>query len=291
MKKLFSIALVATSMIGLTAKAQQYAMVSQYYVNPYLSNPALAGASKGLNLNMAYRQQSNIFKGAPVAQSLTADYALNDKMGLGMNLYLDKAGLQRDIRLLATYAYHLPLSAEQKLHFGVSLGFSNQGLSNQNIQGNTADPSIANYEKTYFDGDFGVGYEWKELKAEMVMPNMKALFNKEENVTDVSLFYSSVSYKKQLSGRFEDVFLEPKIAYRSIKGYNDIVDFGVETSILKQQLKFMAMYHSSKNGSFGVNYKYKGNYTLNAIYTTATSDLTKYVNGLFEIGIKANLLN
>ncbi len=285
-KTIYILSAVLTT--SLSVKSQQYAMVSQYYANPYLSNPALAGQYEGLNVNLGYRQQSNVFKGAPVSQSLTADYGLNEKMGLGLNMYLDKAGLQQDTRFVASYAYHLPLSAEQKLHFGLSLGFSHQGLSNVEAVGNTSDASIVNYKKTFFDGDLGVSYSWKDLKAEVVMPNMKYVFNKDNNITDVSLFYSSVSYKKQLKGRFEDVFLEPKLVYRSIKGYNDIFDMGVETSILNQQLKFLTMFHSSKNGSFGVSYKYTGNYTFSAMYTTATSDLSKYVNGLFEIGIKAH---
>ncbi|MBY0244855.1 MAG: PorP/SprF family type IX secretion system membrane protein [Sphingobacteriaceae bacterium] len=289
MKKLSAIVLVVVSMIGLSVKAQHYTLVSQYFINPYLSNPALAGASEGLNLNMVHRQQRKIFKGAPVAQSLTADYALNRKMGLGINMYLDKAGLQRDVRFLASYAYHLQLIAEQKLHFGMSFGFSNQSLSSQEIIGNVGSASMANYKKNYFDGDVGIGYESNELKAEVVIPNMKTFLNKNKNVSDVSLFYGSVSYKTMARGNSEDVFVESKLAYRSIKGYDDIVDFGVEASILQQQLQFMAMYHSSKNMSFGLSYKYKDIYVLNTIYTSASNGLTEYVNGMFEVGIKVHL--
>ena len=54
-----------------------------------------------------------------------ADYGFS-KVGLGLSVLNDKARLQRQTRVVGTYAYHLPLSESQNLYFGVSFGFMNQ---------------------------------------------------------------------------------------------------------------------------------------------------------------------
>eukprot|EP01132_Coremiostelium_polycephalum_P022766 gene22766-27048_t len=116
------------SLFPILSKAQLNPFQGQYYTNRYLANPAMAGIEKGIALNLSYRSPFNNIPGAPIAQNLTADYGFN-RVGLGLNLTLDKAGLQRFVRALASYAYHLQLNDQTSaLHFGLSAGITNQRL-------------------------------------------------------------------------------------------------------------------------------------------------------------------
>ena len=113
---------------SLAAKAQLDPLSSQYFNNRYQLNPAFAGFEHGTSLNLGYRSLYNNIPGAPVTQAVTIDHGFN-KVGLGLNFVNDKAGLQRQTRVVASFAYHLPLNENDRLNFGVSLGFANQRLS------------------------------------------------------------------------------------------------------------------------------------------------------------------
>ncbi|TCC89346.1 type IX secretion system membrane protein PorP/SprF [Pedobacter frigiditerrae] len=270
--------------------AQLNPLSAQYFNNLYLGNPAYAGQEKGLTVNMSFRKQWSNIPGSPLVQNLTADYSKN-KVGLGLNVSFDKAGLQRQTRVVGTYAYHLPLNdANQQLHFGISFGFMNQRLADNEIVGNTNDPLTANYNQreTYMDGDFGLAYSSTKLKVEAALPNLKKFFKRNEiKLADYSTFYSAISYKISISEGVDGIGVEPKLAYRGIKGFDNVLDAGTQLTLANRQVIIMGMYHSSKSASFGLGLDYKGNYLINGSYTTQTAGLSNYTNGSFEINLRA----
>lgn len=272
------------------SKAQLNPLSAQYFNNLYLGNPAYAGQDKGLTVNMSFRKQWSNVPGSPLVQNLTADYSKN-KVGLGLNVNFDKAGLQRQTRVVGTYAYHLPLNgANQQLHFGVSLGFMNQRLSDNEIVGNINDPLAISYNQreTYFDGDFGIAYSSSKFKIEGSLPNLKTFFKRNEiKLADYSTFYSAISYKISISEGMDGIGLEPKAAYRGIKGFDNVLDIGTQLTLANRQVMIMGMYHSSKSASFGLGLDYKGNYLINGSYTTQTAGLSNYTNGSFEVNLRA----
>lgn len=271
------------------SKAQLNPLTAQYYSNTYLGNPAMAGIEKGLNVNASYRRQWGTIPGAPVVQNLTVDYSKN-KAAVGLNVNFDKAGLQRQSRVVGTYAYHLPLNAESTaLHFGVSLGFMNQRLSSSDIVGNSNDPLAASYNQrqTYIDGDFGIGFTSNRFRVEAAMPNLKTFFKREEiRMVDVATFYTAISYRLELSDGAEGMDLEPKAAYRGFKGMDNIWDLGTQLTLANRQVMLTALYHSTKSASFGLGLDYKRRYLINGFYTTQTSALNTYSNGTFEINVR-----
>ncbi|RZL98574.1 MAG: type IX secretion system membrane protein PorP/SprF [Pedobacter sp.] len=273
----------------MVSKAQLNPLTAQYYSNTYLGNPAMAGIQKGLNVSASYRRQWGTIPGAPVVQSLTVDYSKN-KAAVGLNVNFDKAGLQRQSRVVGTYAYHLPLNANNTaLHFGVSLGFMNQRLSNSDIVGNSNDPLAASYNQrqTYIDGDFGIAFTSNRLKVEAALPNLKTFFKREEiRMLDVATFYTAISYRLELSEGAEGMDLEPKAAYRGFKGVDNIWDLGAQLTLADRQVMLTALYHSTKSASFGLGLDYKRKYLINGFYTTQTSALNTYSNGTFEINVR-----
>lgn len=287
--------LILTAACGLAApavKAQLNPLSAQYYTNRYLINPAFAGAKAGLKINGAYRKLWSNVPGAPVTQNLTADYGFN-KVGIGLNVNNESAGLQRQTRVVGSYAYHLPLSAGgQQLHFGISVGFMNQRLENADIYGNPNDPMVGQYNdrKTYLDGDFGVAYTSNNLSLEASIPNLKSFFKKDViKLADIATFYSAASYKIQLSEGPEGIDLEPKVAYRGVKGFDNIWDAGAQAWIANQQIFLMGMYHSTENATFGLGMDFRKKYLVSGMYTTQTSALSGYTNGSFELNLRLSL--
>lgn len=294
MKTIYKIlVLITISVISTTSvKAQLNPLSSQYYTNQYLINPAFAGAGEGLKLNGAYRKLWSNVPGSPLTQNLTADYGFS-KVGLGLTVNNESAGLQRQTRVVGSYAYHLKLNDNNhQLHFGVSLGFMSQRLENADIYGNPNDPTIGQYNdrKTYLDGDFGVAYTSDQLNIQAAIPNLKSVLKKDViKLADVATFYTAVSYKIGISEGAQGMDVEPKVAYRGLIGFDNIWDAGAQFGIANKQVFLLAMYHSTRNATFGLGMDFKKKYLISGTYTTQTSALSGYTNGSFELNLRLNL--
>lgn len=277
------------------SKAQLNPLSGIYFDNQYLINPAMAGIEKGLNLNIGYRQPWSEFEGAPKTQSLTAELGTSKKIGLGLAIYNDEAGLLKRTRVMGTYSYHLPLNNENnKLRFGISLGFMDDRVMNENLKGDDSDISVSKFNQrdTYIDGDFGAAYTTEKLTVQFSIPNLKSFLHKEDinSPADFSTFYTTASYKFYFPAAANGFGLEPKLALRGIHGFDNILDIGTNITIANNAARFMLIYHSSQSTTFGMGVSVKSLGNISANYTTATSALNAYMNGNFEIGIKVNVL-
>lgn len=270
--------------------AQLNPMASQYFQNPYLANPAMAGSNQGLRLNMGYRSQWNAIQGSPKNTTLTADYR-SKNVGLGFSFYKDQAGLIDRTKFAATYAYYVPLNGESKsLSFGLSLGIQNENLNNQAIVGSGNDQAALDFNdrETMLDGDFGVTYTSKNLTIEGVLNNLKKQFKDEDwNSADFSTFYSVVTYQIN----FRNLQFSPKLAYRRVRNFKDIFDIGGEIKTNNEQLGFITLYHTSKNFTLGMSYEHNKQWQLLAVYNTPTNELKNNTNGSFELGFQLKLTN
>lgn len=293
MKKIINAALIiALALTSNMAIAQLNPMGAMYFQNQYLGNPAFAGTESGMDMSLGIRKQWSNIPGSPLMQAVTASYGLNDKVGLGLNVYNDKSGLFKRTRTVATYAYHLPLSGYgQRFSFGLSLGFMNERIATEDIRGNQGDPNVGAYNQrdTYVDGDFGVAYSSNNFNMQAALPNMKSFLKKDINTDAVNrgTFFTSISYK--FPGDADGGFgIEPKVACRGVKGMDNIIDVGANVSYANNRVNLFGMYHSSKSSTFGVGLNYL-NIGFSGMYSTATSALSSYANDNFEVSMKVKL--
>lgn len=281
---------ITLAMASLSARAQLNPFQGIFFKNQYLYNPALAGMDNVLNISLGYRQQWNTFPGAPKTSSFTMDYQPTDRTGVGLNVADDQAGLIRQTRVMGTYAYHLPLSDNnEKLNFGLSLGVDDSRLNYNNLVGDLSDLEIAQYNqlKPYVDGDFGMAYTSNNFYLSTAVPNLKAFFfgaSDSRFDADRMQFMSLASYKIALK---EDraFVLEPLLAFRMIKGYDDIFDIGANLAMNNYGLNLQTIYHTSKNMSFGVGLD-QPTYGVNLFYNIETGAINKYSRGTFELGLR-----
>ncbi|WP_443937124.1 PorP/SprF family type IX secretion system membrane protein [Pedobacter sp. MW01-1-1] len=291
MKRNFLILLMLC--LSATAYSQLNPMGSIYYQNQYLANPAMAGIEKGFELNAGYKAQWTAIEGAPTMQSVTGTYGSNSgKVGLGLAFYNENAGVIQRTSFKGTYAYHLPLNNDDSfLDFGLSAGFMNEWIDFGKVSGNQSDLSLANFNqrKAYFDGDFGFAFRNRRLNIQGSLPNLKSLFDRDfsRNVVDRSLYFAAVGYKFfNPSGVLS--LVEPKVAYRGVQNYKDIVDVGVNAQFWGNKLFLNTIYHSTNSVSVGVGTTYQNRLNILAMYTSNTSDLQNYSNGEFEVSLKYN---
>ena len=271
--------------------AQLKPVNAAYYANEFLMNPAMAGREELLNASIGFRQQLSSITGAPQTQFLTADYGFDAKSGVGLKVYSDKAGLLRETSVAATYAYHLPLGDESHLNFGIAATFTNNRLNHNLLNGDMDDPDAmdVNRRNTYIDSDFGLAYTSAATTLQAVFPNMVANLKKDKAAeVDHSLFFAAASYRFITdAGK-----IEPKLVYRGIKGFKNIVDVATNFSFqsgTKNQLNIMGIYHSSKNATFGFGITHNDHFSFNSSYTMGSSQIRSYTIGDLEIGIALKL--
>lgn len=289
----FLIALSIAIAAPIKSRAQVNNFQSVYYQNQYLSNPAMAGLDKGLILNFAYRQQLNGLPGSAKLQNLSGDYGVGNNVGIGLIINNEKTGLISRTRVMGSYAYHLPVSENSKLHFGLSLGLNNTYLDYSAIIGDSGDQEaeLFNRRPLYVDGDLGIAYTVKNLTVQGAVPNLKTVFFKDNQnqdiITNTTIFYTAISYKILTDNNLN---FEPKLAYRGVRGFNHILDAGVNVDMPDYHLNFTGLYHTNKSitAAVGLDLSAVG---LFLAFSTNNSSLNQSSNNNVELGLRLKLLN
>ena len=139
MRKILYIILL-TGVFSVGGRAQQVPLYSQYMLNGFLLNPAVAGSEGYTAVNLTAREQWVGFREAPSTYALSFQTRILKKsyisrsssirkrqrkgsrsgnVGLGGYVFNDRNGAVERTGLKATYAYHINL-AQSQLSFGLS---------------------------------------------------------------------------------------------------------------------------------------------------------------------------
>jgi len=151
--------------ISLSLFAQQDASFSQYFFNPLYINPAYAGSRGIFSGTMVYRTQWVGMEGNPVTESVGIHSMIPESnVGLGLQFYNDNVGPLTTTDLSAIFAYHLPLSEDMKLSFGIEGCMDNLSVAYNKISiEDASDPSFANNASSAWLPDANAGlYLYKD---------------------------------------------------------------------------------------------------------------------------------
>lgn len=166
-----------TFLIAVVSQAQQRPYYTQYIMNNYIINPAVAGIENYWDVKASHRIQWVGLKDAPVTTYLTIhgplkksnyeresattfrargenprgtaywrDYTAADPhAGVGFTVINDNTGPLNRFAAYGTYAYHIGLSPTTNLSAGISAGFTNLSLdaSKLDFGTTTVDPAVA----------------------------------------------------------------------------------------------------------------------------------------------------
>lgn len=142
-----------------TVTGQQLFRRSQYFLNPYLSNPAVAGTSVDSPVFATVRNQWAGFTGAPRTQVLSGHTSLPGRLGLGGIVFNDNTGgAYRQAGAELTAAYAIDLNNYDAVSFGLGIStnqwsFDPRGLEVWDVD----DPTLQMAEqKVAVDANFGL---------------------------------------------------------------------------------------------------------------------------------------
>lgn len=203
------------------AVAQQNLIYNHYFLSPYLLNPSFIAPSGYTELNLNTRKQWAQFEGAPTTLTANLQVPINYKMGFAVNVYNDQVGVLQSNTGAASFAYQVYLgnstSVNHKIGFGLSMGYSMSRVDLSKID-DPNDPSLSNNNTSNLDGQFGIHYQFNNLKIGFALPSLFYSKLISEEPFNTPRFYalentfSSISYNFKFSDR---IIFEPTVLYRT----------------------------------------------------------------------------
>lgn len=287
--------LMAGGGFGGEVAAQQLPLFSQYMLNDYFQNPAVAGSRPYFDAISANRLQWMGITDAPRTYVLSLQGPIKGKnMGVGGYLFTDIAGATRRIGFSGSYAYHIKLNEEIKLSLALSAGVVQFAVDATKLTlENSGDYVFANGYQSKLVPDLGTSFYlyskpkdngtgnwWFGGYVPQIFPAKLNLFNTPPPTGALAThFYFMGGYKMFLTDEFA---LEPSMLIKIVAPAPIQIDLGARV-FYKNKIWVGATYRTKDAISAMVGYTYKDNLTLGYSYDITTSRLKSYTNGTHEL--------
>lgn len=235
---------VALLIIGQAGLSQQQPLISQYTLNKYVINPALAGATGYTNLNLTARQMYSGFENPPRSIIFSANSRLLEdvhilkrhkverkssqasrtrNVGIGGYIFNDRNGIINRTGMQLTYGYHINFDGKYQLSFGLSFtGYQFKIDHEGALALDPGDPLLLNNKTNFFvpDANTGIYFSGYGLYAglsvtELFGSSLKLGANKFETYQTMRHLYFIAGYKWAVSKK---VFIEPSLLARANTG-------------------------------------------------------------------------
>ena len=269
--------------------SQQLPIFSQYLLNDYAYNPAIAGTQDFYDVKSNHRYQWVGITDAPRTYTLSINGPTkNKKMGFGGILYTDHVGPTRRTGFQASYAYHLNINSDIKLSLALSAGVLEWKLDGHKIElYDLNDQVLVNnvMRSVVPDAKFGFLVYHKDWFVGGSIPNLLSSKLEFSNAD-----YTGLSKLKQhyyLHGGYvfhvnDDFDVEPSCMIKIVTPAPVQLDFMTKIT-WKNQLWLGLAYRTMDAASAMIGYLFKENILLGYSYDFTTSNLRNYSSGTHEL--------
>ncbi len=131
MKKIFTLLFFC---IAVTLYGQENAVFSHYFASPFLVNPGYAGFDRH-EIMLNFKNSWSGFPGAPKAYAFSYDGPLDDRSGIGGQIFNERIASKNVFKIQGNYAYRFQLK-----RFKVSMGFAGKFQSEKLLGSVSSDP-------------------------------------------------------------------------------------------------------------------------------------------------------
>ena len=269
MKKIHLLILVLCSFSVL---AQQPILFNQFYMNPYLYNPAYAGVEGHSVFYGLYQQQWSGVNDAPTTIHGSFHAPLPGGIGIGFAGYnIEQGGLLNTTAGKASVSYLLTLDLKHHIRFGLSVGGGSQMLNYGELD-DPFDPAYANIadNSTFALADFGLTYHAGHYNFGFSIPNLISYdkFTDKDSSDPIRIKpLDNLMLQTYYRGHLTDnIAIEPHVVYR----YNNYGTSQLEGTILlhlyhvvwvggtyREDMNFIGTAGVKLKGRFGLGYSYE----------------------------------
>lgn len=275
----------------LKAYSQEAPIHNQYFMNPYVYNPAFVGHDGYSVVYLSHRRQWMGIEGAPVSSNLSFHTQLSKSIAVGANIFTEKKGLLTNSSAEITLGYRIKFGETHFVQFGLGGGLINNRLDvDETFVGavpfeptdNAMNPA-ARFGLKYQIKNFNLGVALPALLPNDLIPTSSEL-KEEQNPLDQ--YAAMLSYKFNISeGNFA---FEPHLLYRSL-GY----DFTQIEATGIFHIKELVWVGAAYRVDYGLNalagVKIKNLLTFGYSWEMAANQVAGYTAGSHEIQLSIKL--
>ena len=297
MKKISILILIFTA--GLIANAQQLPQFTQYMINDYVFNPAIAGIESNYQMKSNIRNQWVGVNDAPRTTVLSVYGKHRDSnVGLGGVVFSDRVGPTSRNGMSLSYAYHFNLTQDMKMSLALAGGFTQLQLNPNHLHFKDYEPQAqsgtlssavpdATFAFHLYSGNWYVGASIPQLL------NSKLGFFDEDYLETYNLnpdgsldrhYFAMAGYKWAVN---YDYVVEPSVLVKSVSPAPTQLDFGVKVTY-QDKLWLGTNYRSGSDIGLLLGYAIGDRYLIGYSYDMVTSGLGDYTSGSHEfmLGIR-----
>lgn len=292
MKKLLIILpLIFASLFSI---GQQLPLYSQYLMNTYYINPAVAGSKDYSPIKLSVHKQWLGIQDSPSTQVVSGHTMLDNNMvGLGGIIFNDNFGPTSHTGVMVTYAYHLYINRLNRLSFGLSaMGFQYKMDERFFTLTNPDDNAISyQVEKTFIpDASFGTylygpKYAVGISVANLFQSKLKINQNLDQNIM-VRHYFLFGSYRFEFKNT-PLIDIEPSVLVKTIETVKPQIDLNLR---FYYNDDYWAAFSIRPNDAFIFAIGLKiNNYYFGYAYDFTFSDLSSYTIGSQEFVFGINV--
>jgi type IX secretion system PorP/SprF family membrane protein len=262
--------------------AQELPMYSQYLLNPFLANPAVAGSEKGVIVTLTDRHQWFGITGAPQTQTLGFTTRLGNSNGIGATVFSDRVGAISKIGLNAAYAHLVVLNRDAKVRLSFGGAFSiiqynmdNSGFGDLEMN----DPAIRGVGQSLFIPNASAGVYLFSPKfnvgisvANLIQPSIRYQESIYQDNKQVRNYFANAGYIISIN---REIKTEPSVMFKTNEAMEYQIDGNLKVLYLDKYW-FGISYRTSKTimALFGFKFKnlqiaYAFDFTQNEIYAAS----------------------
>jgi type IX secretion system PorP/SprF family membrane protein len=273
------------------SQAQDQPIYNQFFLNPFIYNPAYAGKNPNSMAYLNHRQQWVGIEGAPVSYTLMYDLELNKGVSFGVIVQNDSRGIISTNSAQFTIGYGVKFDVDQGLRLGLSAG---AGTNNLDLDNGIIDIAVQNAlnNNFFFTGRLGVNYYFRGLNLSFSLPDIfkrKLLSTLEMVPTEIdplSNFIGMASVKFNLVPK--TLAFSPHLLYRGLQdGTNYLEAVGVFD--IKEAVWIGGSYRQNSAVVGLVGMKVKNKFSLGYSYEIPTSSISAINNSTHEIQLSFRL--
>lgn len=278
--------IISIVLITSSANSQQAQVYNQFFMNPYIYNPAYAGVDGHSVVFAMYKQQWSKISGGPQLSHATFHTPLKGGIGLGAAVFNYVQGpLTSNVGKVSS-SYLVSIDRKHFIRFGMSLGggtnqltIPEDGLGDPAFVGNAGSYLIGDFGATYHFDHFNVGFSLPNLFSSPVLSESGGFVNPEIRPTDQMLF--KMNYRGHING---SIAVEPHFLYR----YSSVVPSQWEiTSIV--HVKHVAWVGGTYRQDAGavalLGVKLQKKFAVGAAFELGNADYNSLTGSSFEIHV------
>jgi type IX secretion system PorP/SprF family membrane protein len=295
MKKILIISFLLTC--GSSLFSQQLPHFSQYYLNDFLINPAVAGSRGYFEGVSTHRYQWEGITDAPRTYTISINGPTkNRKMGLGGYIFTDIVGPTRRTGFNMSYSYHLKLNETTKLSLGINAGVLQFMIDASKIRLREVDDVLISdgvQKDLVPDAGFGLYVYHKKFyfgfSAPQLINSKVKFFDEGENPTGTlpSHFFLTGGYKLHVT---EDFVVEPIVFVKYVTPA-PIQFEGTLRLIYKDMLWISGTYRDKDAITASIGYLINNSFTIAYAHDFPTTNIKNYSDGSHELMIGARFFS